>query len=75
MRGPSQDLSQWLRPNGAAMRMRSPLQLQGQPSFRPLRPSLRSRGALSGTGAHYESLAGLTTKFSTRREPLVKTGP
>jgi len=53
---PSQELSQWLRPlSGRWLRMRSPLQLQGQPSFRPHRPSLRSRGALSGTGAPNES--------------------
>jgi len=36
---PSQELSQWLRPFfRPLLRMRSPLQLQGQPSFRPCGP-------------------------------------
>jgi hypothetical protein len=58
---PSQDHSQWLWPTLTTLRVRFPLQLQGQPSFRPLRPSLRSR-----TPARIcESQQRLTSEVST----------
>jgi len=48
---PSQELSQWLRPLSGRYAHALAATVAGTAQFQALRPSLRSRGALSGTGA------------------------